>query len=109
VLEQHRDFGGAKTVWEAGAGEFAELLALEKSLEEQATALGNAGDSPTPQMLAKYDRDFERFEREGGYTFAPRVDAVLEDSASTPSSRALAQWRISAAESAGASGWRASW
>ena len=78
VLEQHRDFGGAKTVWEAGAGEFAELLALEKSLEEQATALGNAGDSPTPQMLAKYDRDFERFEREGGYTFAPRVDAVLE-------------------------------
>jgi len=23
VLEQHRDFGGAKTVWEAGAGEFA--------------------------------------------------------------------------------------
>ena len=78
VLEQHRDFGGAKTVWEAGAGEFAELLALEKSLEEQATALGNAGDSPTPQMLARYDRDFERFEREGGYTFAPRVDAVLE-------------------------------
>ncbi|MBA3645122.1 MAG: ABC-F family ATP-binding cassette domain-containing protein [Gemmatimonadaceae bacterium] len=78
VLEQHRDFGGAKTVWEAGAGEFAELLALEKSLEEQATALGNAGDSPTPQMLAKYDKDFERFEREGGYTFAPRVDAVLE-------------------------------
>jgi ATP-binding cassette, subfamily F, member 3 len=78
VLGQHRDFGGAKTVWEAGAGEFAELLALEKSLEQQATALGNAGDSPTEQMLARYDRDFERFEREGGYTFAPRVDAVLE-------------------------------
>ena len=78
VLEQHRDFGGAKTVWEAGAGEFAELLALEKSLEQQATALGNAGDSPSAQMLARYDRDFERFEREGGYTFAPRVDAVLE-------------------------------
>ena len=78
VLEQHRDFGGAKTVWEAGAGEFAELLDLEKSLEQQASALGEAGDSPTPQMLARYDRDFERFEREGGYTFAPRVDAVLE-------------------------------
>jgi ATP-binding cassette subfamily F protein 3 len=78
VLEQHRDFGGATTVWEAGAGEFAELLALEKSLEQQATALGNAGDSPSAQMLARYDRDFERFEREGGYTFAPRVDAVLE-------------------------------
>ena len=30
-----------------------------------------------PQMLARYDRDLERFDREGGYTFAPRVDAVL--------------------------------
>jgi len=78
VLEQHRDFGGAKTVWEAGAGEFAELLALETSLEQQAAALGNAGNSPSAQMLAKYDRDFEKFEREGGYTFAPKVDAVLE-------------------------------
>jgi len=78
VLEQHRDFGTAQTVWEAGAGEFAELLALEISLQEQATALGNAGDSPSAQMLARYDRDFERFEREGGYTFAPKVDAVLE-------------------------------
>jgi len=29
-------------------------------------------------MLAKYDRDLERFEREGGYTLAPRVDAVLQ-------------------------------
>src|SRR6476659_10363237 len=28
-------------------------------------------------MLARYDRDLERFDREGGYTFAPRVDAVL--------------------------------
>lgn len=78
LLEQHRDFGSAATVWEAGAGEFAELLTLEKSLEEQAHALGAAGDASTPQMLARYDRDLERFEREGGYTFAPRVDAVLE-------------------------------
>jgi ATP-binding cassette subfamily F protein 3 len=28
-------------------------------------------------MLARYDRDLEKFDREGGYTFAPRVDAVL--------------------------------
>jgi energy-coupling factor transporter ATP-binding protein EcfA2 len=28
LLEQHRDFGGAETVWQAGAGEFADLLAL---------------------------------------------------------------------------------
>ncbi len=78
LLEQHRDFGTATTVWEAGAGEFADLLALERSLAEQGNLLAQAGESATPQMLAKYDRDLERFEREGGYTLAPRVDAVLQ-------------------------------
>jgi ATP-binding cassette subfamily F protein 3 len=78
LLEQHRDFGGAKTVWEAGAGEFADLLALEHSLAEQANELSKVGESATPQMLARYDRDLERFDREGGYTFTPRVDAVLQ-------------------------------
>jgi len=78
LLEQHRDFGGAETVWEAGAGEFAELLALEHSLAEQGNMLAQKGEVATPQMLARYDRDLERFEREGGYTFAPRVDAVLQ-------------------------------
>src|SRR3954466_13833222 len=32
LLEQHRDFGGATMVWEAAAGELAELLELERSL-----------------------------------------------------------------------------
>ncbi len=78
LLEQHRDFKSATTVWEAGAGEFADLLTLEQSLAEQANLLGQSGESATAQMLAKYDRDLERFDREGGYTFAPRVDAVLQ-------------------------------
>jgi ATP-binding cassette subfamily F protein 3 len=78
LLEQHRDFGGARTVWEAGAGEFADLLALEHSLSEQANVLAAVGEAATPQLLARYDRDLERFDREGGYTFAPRVDAVLQ-------------------------------
>ncbi len=78
LLEQHRDFGDAQTVWEAGAGEFADLLALEHSLAEQANALAQAGEAAPPQLLARYDRDLERFDREGGYTFAPRVDAVLQ-------------------------------
>jgi ATP-binding cassette subfamily F protein 3 len=78
LMEQHRDFGGASTVWEAGAGEFADLLALERSLATQAEALAQVGESASPQLLARYDRDLERFEREGGYTFAPRVDAVLQ-------------------------------
>jgi len=76
-MEQHREFAGADTVWEAAAGAFAELLALERSLAAQATALAEAGDRCTPQMLARCDRDLERFDREGGYTLAARIDAVL--------------------------------
>jgi len=74
LLEQHRDFGDATTVWEAAAGQFADLLALEKSLADQASALG---EHSSEAALEKYGHDLERFEREGGYTFAPRVDAVL--------------------------------
>jgi ATP-binding cassette subfamily F protein 3 len=74
LLEQHRDFGTAATVWEAAAGQFADLLALEKSLAEQAMSLG---ERSTEAEMERYGRDLERFEREGGYTFASRVDAVL--------------------------------
>src|SRR5207247_824119 len=71
---QHRDYGAATTVWEAAAGELAELLALEQSLVEQAANL--AHDS-SPRALARYGEDLERFEREGGYAVTARIDAVL--------------------------------
>jgi ATP-binding cassette subfamily F protein 3 len=74
LLEQHRDFGEATTVWEAAAGELAELLALEQSLIAQAHAL--AEDS-SPEVLDRYSRDLERFDHEGGYTATARIDAVL--------------------------------
>ncbi len=74
LLEQHRDYGAATTVWEAAAGELAELLALEQSLVEQAANL--AHDS-SPRALAQYGEDLERFEREGGYAVTARIDALL--------------------------------
>ena len=74
LLEQHRDYGSATTVWEAAAGELAELLALEQSLVEQAANL--AHDS-SPRALTQYGEDLERFEREGGYAVTARIDAVL--------------------------------
>ena len=75
LLGQHRDYGAATTVWEAAAGPFRELLALELSLAEQAEGLATTHDDAA---LTRYGRDLERFEREGGYTIAPRVDAVLQ-------------------------------
>jgi ATP-binding cassette subfamily F protein 3 len=74
MLEQHRDFGGATTVWEAAAGQFAHLVALEQSLTAQAA---NLAHDASEQAMERYSRDLERFDREGGYTFAPQVDAVL--------------------------------
>jgi ATP-binding cassette subfamily F protein 3 len=74
LLEQHRDYGTATTVWEAAAGELAELLALEQSLVEQAA---NLAHDHSPQALARYGEDLERFEREGGYAVTARIDAVL--------------------------------
>ena len=74
LLEQHRDYGTATTVWEAAAGELAELLALEQSLVEQAA---NLAHDASPRALAQYGEDLERFERDGGYAVTARIDAVL--------------------------------
>ena len=74
LLEQHREFGGAETVWEAAAGELSELLELEQSLAEQAAALAH---DASEAAMERYGRDLERFEHEGGYAVTSRIDAVL--------------------------------
>ncbi len=77
LLDQHRDFAGAETVWDAACAAFRPLLALEHSLQEQAHRMSERGDAVTPEDLARYDRDLERFQREGGYEVQARVAAVL--------------------------------
>ena len=74
LLEQHRDFGEAATVWEAAAGGLADLLALEQSLLEQAHALG---EDASEEALLRYGHDLEWFERGGGYEATARIDSVL--------------------------------
>jgi ATP-binding cassette subfamily F protein 3 len=75
LLDQHRDFGDATTVWEAAAGGLADLLALEQSLVQQAADLAH---DASPQALARYGEDLERFERDGGYAVTSRIDTVLQ-------------------------------
>src|SRR5438045_5473279 len=74
LLEQHRNYGAATTVWEAAAGELAELLALEQSLEAQAA---NLSSDSSARARARYGEDLVRFEVEGGYAVTARIDAVL--------------------------------
>jgi ATP-binding cassette, subfamily F, member 3 len=73
LLDQHREAQAHMNVWDAAALPFSDLMALEQSLQEQAHNLAHAA----PEALKRYDRDLERFAREGGYEFHARVDAVL--------------------------------
>jgi len=78
LLDQHRAFEGATTVWEAGAAAWREVIALEHSIAEQAMAMGELGDKLTDEILEKFGHDQERFADLGGYTYHARVDAVLQ-------------------------------
>ena len=101
VLDQHREFAGAESVWQAAAGAFAELLQLEQALAAQTEEIGRLGASAPATLLARYDRDFERFRRGGGYAIAPRVDAVLHGLGFDPErARTLSLDRLSGGERA---------
>ncbi len=78
LLDQHRAFEGIVTVWDAAATAFADVIALEQSLAEQAAQLAELGERTPDNVLARFGRDQERFADMGGYTFHARVDAVLQ-------------------------------
>ena len=78
LLDQHRAFEGATTVWQAGAAAWRDVIALEHSLAQQAIELGELGEKVTDDFLERFGRDQERFADMGGYEYHARVDAVLQ-------------------------------
>jgi ATP-binding cassette subfamily F protein 3 len=74
LMDQHRSFPEGMTLWEVVADAFGDLRRLEQSLAQQAAALEH---DHAEAAMERYGRDLERFEREGGYQMAARVDAVL--------------------------------
>ena len=78
LLDQHRAFAGATTVWEAGAAAWGEVIALEKRIADQAILLGELGDRVTDEFLEQFGETQERFADLGGYIYHARVDAVLQ-------------------------------
>lgn len=78
LLDQHRAFEGATTVWQAGAAAWRDVVALEQRIAEQAMELGELGDRVTDEMLERFGRDQERYADLGGYVYHARVDAVLQ-------------------------------
>ena len=78
LLDQHREFGSAATVWDAAAVAFREVRALEAELARQGEKLAALGEAVTPADLERYGREQERFTHLGGYGYHARVDAVLQ-------------------------------
>src|SRR3954447_6685749 len=78
LLDQHRAFEGATTVWEAGAAAWRDVIVLEKRIAEQAAQLGELGERVTDAFLERFGHDQERFADLGGYVYHARVDAVLQ-------------------------------
>jgi ATP-binding cassette, subfamily F, member 3 len=78
LLDQHRAFEGATTVWQAGAAAWREVMSLEQRIAEQAIELGELGERVTDEFLERFGRDQERFADLGGYIYHARVDAVLQ-------------------------------
>jgi ATP-binding cassette subfamily F protein 3 len=78
LLDQHRAFEGATTVWEAGAAAWRDVIALEKRIAEQAIELGELGEGVSDAFLEQFGHDQERFAHLGGYIYHARVDAVLQ-------------------------------
>jgi len=78
LLDQHRAFEGATTVWDAGAAAWGEVIALEKRIADQANRLGELGDRISDEFLQQFGNDQERFADLGGYVYHARVDAVLQ-------------------------------
>jgi ATP-binding cassette subfamily F protein 3 len=75
LLEQHRSFDPQATVWDTVADAFVELRALERSLAEQVARMETDHGE---ELMSAYGHDLERFEHEGGYQMATRVDQVLQ-------------------------------
>ncbi|MDB4915438.1 MAG: transporter related protein [Gemmatimonadetes bacterium] len=78
LLDQHRAFEGATTVWQAGAAAWREVVTLEQRIAEQAMELGEMGERVTDDFLERFGHDQERFADLGGYIYHARVDAVLQ-------------------------------
>ena len=78
LLDQHRAFEGATTVWQAGAAAWREVMKLEDRIAQQAIQLGELGEQVTQDFLERFGHDQERFADLGGYIYHSRVDAVLQ-------------------------------
>jgi ATP-binding cassette, subfamily F, member 3 len=74
-LPQEASFTSQHTLWEECLGAFADLLTMEAELARMETAM--AVLSQADEILSRYGRLQEEFDRSGGYTYPTRIRQVL--------------------------------
>ena len=78
LLDQHREYDDAASVWDAAASGYGEVIALEQELDRLTERLEEQGERATEADTVRYGQVLEQFTHHDGYEFHTRVDAVLQ-------------------------------
>jgi ATP-binding cassette subfamily F protein 3 len=77
LLEQHVDFEPGTTVHEAALAAFGQLQSIEHEMHELEHRMAEAGDD-LDAVLERYSDLQHEFERQGGFEYAARAEAILQ-------------------------------
>src|ERR671927_12363 len=77
LLEQHVDFEPGTTVHEAALAAFGQLQSIEHEMHELEHRMAEAGDD-LEAVLERYSDLQQEFERQGGFEYAARAEAILQ-------------------------------
>ena len=77
LLEQHVDFEPGTTVHEAALAAFGQLQSIEHEMHELEHRMAEASDD-LDAVLERYSDLQHEFERQGGFEYAARAEAILQ-------------------------------
>ena len=77
-LAQALEYEPGQTVGQVMAAALAGLAEAERQMEALSAAMATAQGQDLQRLLGEYDGALATFERQGGYNFQSRVDAVLD-------------------------------
>ena len=77
LLEQHVDFEPGTTVHEAALAAFGQLQSIEHEMHELEHRMAEASDD-LDAILERYSHLQQEFERQGGFEYAARAEAILQ-------------------------------
>src|SRR5215510_7922807 len=77
LLEQHVHFDSGSTVHESALAAFGHLQAIEHEMHELEHRMADGGDN-LEKVLTRYSDLQHQFEREGGFEYSAKAEAILQ-------------------------------